>query len=77
MTRGLSVLWRRNNGFVAVINGFGGCLVVESDGAGFLAQYTLLQVCCLVASVLEKGAIIIARLGMWKCCGGERMHCWQ
>ena len=49
------------------------CSEVKSDGAGFLAQYTLLQVCCLVASVLEKGAIIIARLGMWKCCGGERM----
>ena len=32
----------------------------KSEGAGFLAQHTMLQVCHHMAAVLEKGATILA-----------------
>ena len=46
----------------------------QREGACFLAQHTLLQVCHLVASVLEKGTIIIAWQGVWESSGQERTH---
>ena len=60
MVRGVGVLWRSEDGCVAVIKECGGCYLVESDGADFLAQHTLLQVCRPVTTVLDKGTTIIA-----------------
>ena len=61
MVRGVKVIQRRNDGCVAESWECGGVLNSgESEGADFLAQNTLLQVCHLVASVLERGPTTIA-----------------
>ena len=57
--------------------GVGRVQLWNSDGADFLAQHTLLQVCHLVASVLEKGTKRLAGLGKWECSGEECMDAWH
>ena len=72
MVEDVGVRWQKIS-FFAVIEGCGGCLAVESDGADFLAQHTLLQVCRPVASVLVASTTIIAWLRVWECCGEEKL----
>ena len=45
----------------------------QSEGADFLAQHTLLQVCHPLASLLEKSRTIIAWQGVWECSVAERI----
>ena len=45
----------------------------KSVDTDFPTQHTLLQICHLVASVLERGTTIIAWSAVWKCSGEERM----
>ena len=45
----------------------------KSEGSDFLAQHTLLQVCHLVAAVLEKGTTTLALEGCESASGEERM----
>ena len=54
------MLWRSKDGYEAIIKGCGGYSVVKSDGANFLAQHTVLQVCYHMAAVLEMGTTILA-----------------
>ena len=67
MVRGVKVLQRRNDGCVAKSWKCGGVLNSgESEGADFLAQHTLLQVCHPESSMLAKGTTIKAWQGVWE-----------